>query len=103
MQADRQSVVSGTVYIVYIEQPEAQSGLARIEAFADREAAIAYLRAEYDRFLATVPSAPVQEWCSNPGDVFIAAGVVRTSFTSWSGKVVARELDAARAPRPPAP
>lgn len=81
------------VFVVLIQQPAPQTGAARLEVFRDRDAAVAYLRAAYERFRAGVPGAPLQEWSEHPGGPQVAAGVIAAGFTSWSGSVVARSLD----------
>lgn len=81
------------VFVVLVQQPTPQNGVARLEVFRDRDAAVAYLRAAYERFRAAVPGAPLQSWSENPGGPQVAAGVVDAGFTSWSGSVVARSLD----------
>lgn len=82
-----------TVFVVYIQQPVPQEGLVRLEVFRVREDAVAFLRAEYERFLRRVPDAPVREWTETPCVTFVAAGVVRTDYTSWAGRVVERSPD----------
>ena len=79
------------VYVVYIQQPQPQCGLARLEVFGDRDRAVAHLRAEYDRFRAALPGAALQEFATDVGEN-VAVGVVRAGFNSWSGRVVVREV-----------
>lgn len=86
-----QKEVCVTVFIAYVQQPALQEGAVRIEVFADREAAVSWLRAEFDRFSHVVPRADIRTFGTDAGDN-VAAGVVRAGYTSWSGRVVAREL-----------
>lgn len=81
-----------TVFIAYIQQPAPQSGIAAVEAFAERGDAVAFLRREYERFLSAVPGARTREWCANPDDPLVAAGVVDAGFTNWHGRVVERPV-----------
>ena len=81
------------VFVAYIQQPSPQAGMSRLEVFREACDAIAFLRSEYERFLRGVPDAAVQEWGEGPVCPCIAAGVIRTDFTSWSGRVVRRCLD----------
>lgn len=84
-------MVPDKVYVVYIQQPQPLAGISRLEVFADRGRAVACLRDAYDRFLSSVPDASVREFALDAGDA-VAAGVIRTAFTSWSGRVIARDL-----------
>ena len=79
------------VYVAYIQQPQPQCGLTRLEVFRDRDRAIAYLRAEYDRFRATLPGAPLQDFATDIGGN-VAVGVVRAGANNWSGRVVVRDV-----------
>ena len=79
------------VYIACTRQPESMPGFSRLEAFADQQDAIDFLRSEYERFRATVPTAKTQNFATDLGHN-VAYGIIRTNFTSWTGCVVARPL-----------
>lgn len=79
------------VYVAYIQQPQPQCGFARLEVFRDRDRAVAYLRAEFDRFRASLPSAALQDFATDIGGN-VAVGVVRAGFSNWSGRVVVRDV-----------
>ena len=81
------------VYVVLIQQPVPQCGAARVEVFRCRGGAVTYLRAAYERFLARVPAAEIREWSEDADGTRVAAGMIRTAFTSWLGQVVRRSLD----------
>lgn len=79
------------VFVAYIQQPVPQEGMCELEVFQDRETAIAFLKARFDKFLAQVSNAEIQTWYESSTD-FVAVGIIRTYYTSWFGKVVEREL-----------
>ena len=78
-------------FVAYIQQPTPLAGVNRIEVFQKAEDAIAFLKGEFDQFLAKIPDATVKDWGIEVGDC-IAVGIIRTYYTSWLGRVVEREV-----------
>ena len=89
MSENSQRNGSATVYVAYVQQPSIQEGVTRLEVFADRGAAVSWLRAAFDRFSLAVPDASIRSFATDVGNA-VAVGVVQAGYASWSGRVVAR-------------